>query len=181
MKLLYLAAIDSIEDDILESSELCLWHTFGIGIKRHSPLGMPGHAYDSKRLQYSSIEILKMMHAEVPKDAMRFLALTDRDLFIPVLSFVYGHAQFEGKVGVVSTARLRQEFYGFSADRELLIARVLKEVVHETGHLFGLTHCTDVGCPMSLSTNIRSLDRKGVTLCGNCTLLLKENMTEKFK
>jgi len=58
---------------------------------------------------------------------------------------------------------------------------MLKEVTHETGHLFGLTHCNDTSCPMTLSTNIRALDKKGVSLCESCKLLLKENMVEKFQ
>jgi archaemetzincin len=179
VKVFYLASIGSIEPEILEASEICLWHTFGFEVGRTDMYEIPPEAFDGKRMQYSSIEILKMLNRRSPKDATRVLGITQKDLFIPVLSFVYGHAQFEGKVGVVSTARLRQEFYGFPPDQSLLTARVLKEIVHETGHLFGLTHCNDVGCPMSLSTNIRALDRKGVTLCGSCSILLKENMTEK--
>jgi archaemetzincin len=180
VKVFYLASIGSVETDILEASEVCLWHTFGFEVKHAGDFEIPAEAFDGKRMQYSSIEMLRMLNRHVPKDAARLMGITGKDLFIPVLSFVYGHAQFEGKVGVVSTARLRQEYYGFQPDPSLLTARVLKEIVHETGHLFGLTHCTDVGCPMSLSTNIRALDRKGVALCRSCSILLKENMTEKF-
>ncbi len=179
--MIYLVPMGNIESDIVQSASLCLWHTFGFEVKRFSPLEIPTHSYDEKRRQYSSIEILRMLHKTMPKEAFRVLALIDKDLFIPVLSFVYGHAQFEGKVGIVSIARLRQEFYGFPEDKELVTNRMLKEVTHETGHLFGLTHCNDTSCPMTLSTNIRALDKKGVSLCESCKLLLKENMVEKFQ
>jgi len=179
VKIIYLVPMGEIDPDILQSAALCLWHTFGIEVKHADPMQVEADAYDSKRMQYGSINILRVLHKWTPKDAYRVLALTDKDLFIPVLSFVYGHAQFEGKVGIVSIARLRQEYYGFPADKELLTNRTLKEVVHETGHMFGLTHCNDTSCPMALSTNIRMLDKKGVSLCESCTLLLKENMVEK--
>ena len=42
----------------------------------------------------------------------RLLGVTERDLFVPVLSFVYGQAQLGGRVAVVSLARLRPEFHG---------------------------------------------------------------------
>ncbi len=181
MKAIYLIPMETITADVVQSVALCLWHTFGIEVKQAESMEIPADAFDSKRKQYSSIEILRMLHKATPKEALRVMALIDKDLFIPVLSFVYGHAQFEGKVGIVSLARLRQEFYGFPENRELLTMRALKEVIHETGHLFGLTHFNDTACPMTLSTNIRSLDKKGVALCKSCTLLLKENMLEKYQ
>ena len=180
MKLIYVIPMGDVDTDIVESAAVSLWHTFGLEVRQTEPMEMPPDAFEKKRMQYSSIEILRALNKSAPKDAFRVLAITDKDLFIPVLSFVYGHAQFEGKTGIVSTARLRQEFYGFPEDRSTLMTRVVKEVVHETGHLFGLTHCNDTACPMTLSTNIRMLDRKGVSLCESCTLLLKENMLEKF-
>lgn len=181
MKKIYLVPMGNIDTDIVQSASLSLWHTFGLEVIQISQLEIPPYSYDEKRKQYSSIEILRMLHKTMPKEAFRVLALIDKDLFIPVLSFVYGHAQFEGKVGIVSIARLRQEFYGFRGDKKLLTIRMLKEITHETGHLFGLTHCNDTTCPMTLSTNIRALDKKGVSLCESCKLLLKENMVEKFQ
>ncbi len=69
------------------------------------------------------------------------LALTGRDLFVPVLTFVFGQAQLGGRVAVVSLARLRQEFYGMAPNGEILMERAVKEALHETGHTFGLVHC----------------------------------------
>ena len=97
---------------------------------------LPGveFAYDPGRGQYRSIEVLEMLAGSCPADAYKLLGVTERDLFIPVLTFVYGQAQLDGRVAVVSMARLRQEFYGLPENREVFLERVLKEAMHETGH-----------------------------------------------
>jgi archaemetzincin len=125
-------------------------------------------AYDAARGQYASIAALERLARGCPKDAAKLLAVTSRDLFIPVLTFVFGQAQLNGRVGVVSLARLRQEFYGLPPDREVYLERVRKEALHETGHLFGLVHCTDPACAMSLSTGVRQIDRKEAAFCRPC-------------
>ena len=69
----------------------------------------------------------------------RVLAVTDVDLFIPVLTFVYGEAQLGGRAAVVSTARLSVE--PRAPTTPAVARRLVKETVHELGHTFGLLHC----------------------------------------
>jgi archaemetzincin len=125
-------------------------------------------AYDADRKQYGSIPVLEMLSRSCPADALKLLAVTERDLFIPVLTFVFGHAQLGGRVGVVSMARLRQEFYGFQPNGEVFLERAYKEALHETGHMFGLVHCADRNCAMSLATNVRQIDLKQAAFCAPC-------------
>jgi archaemetzincin len=91
-----------------------------------------------------------------------------------MLSFVFGHAQLGGRVAVVSLARLRQEFYGLPPDPGLLRERAAKEALHEVGHAFGLVHCVDSECAMSLSTGIEQVDAKQAAYCDTCRALLRE-------
>jgi archaemetzincin len=135
-------------------------------------------AWDERRGQFGSIPVMEMLLRECPDDAMKLLAVTARDLFIPVLTFVYGQAQLGGRVGVVSLARLRQEFYGLPDDREALLQRAVKEALHETGHMFGLVHCPDGTCAMSLATNIRQIDSKHAAFCGGCAARLARRPRE---
>jgi len=125
-------------------------------------------AYDATRGQYASVAVLERLARTCPEDAAKLLAVTSRDLFIPVLTFVFGQAQLNGRVGVVSLARLRQEFYGLPPDGGVFLARARKEALHETGHLFGLVHCNDTGCAMSLSTGVRQIDGKEAGFCRAC-------------
>ena len=46
------------------------------------------------------------MESRLPPDAAKALALTDADLFIPILTFVFGEARLGGRAAVVSSARL---------------------------------------------------------------------------
>ena len=124
---------------------------------------------DAARGQLHSTKIIKHMLEAPPQDALKVVGVIDRDLCIPILTFVFGEAQLGGMASIVSLARLRQEFYGLPADPVLLKQRFQKEFLHELGHSIGLTHCPDPQCVMSLSTSIVGVDKKGHTYCESCT------------
>lgn len=176
MSYIHVTYTREVEEDVLTALEMWLWHTFGFEIRRMAPLAEPVYAFEAKRQQYSSSMILQELLEQCPEDAVKLLAVTERDLFIPMLSFVFGLAQLNGKVAVISLARLRQGFYGFAENRPLLLARTMKEAVHELGHTFGLVHCRDKSCAMSLSTSIRQVDAKTDRFCDECNLVLQENI-----
>ena len=90
------------------------------------------------------------------------------DLYIPILTFVFGEAQMGGPCAVVSAHRLRQEFYGLPPDPELFRQRVIKEAVHELGHTLNLTHCEDYRCAMAPSHAVEWIDLKESALCTPC-------------
>ena len=96
------------------------------------------------------------------KKSIRILGLTDADLFIPILTFVFGEAQLKGRAAVVSTARLG----GPPAAR--LPLRLETEAVHELGHTFGLLHSSDDGCVMHASTYVEEIDLKSDSFCLSC-------------
>ena len=100
------------------------------------------------------------------------------DLFIPVLTFVFGQAQLDGPGALVSTHRLRNEYYGLPRDRERLVERTIKEVVHEVGHSFGLVHCQDYNCVMHASTYVEDVDLKSSRFCPSCQSQLQEDTVQ---
>jgi archaemetzincin len=123
-------------------------------------------ALDSRRDQYHSTAILQAMQPLA--NGSRILAVTSLDLFVPVLTFVFGEAQLEGNCAVVSIHRLREEVYGLPPNPRLLAERLAKEAVHELGHTFGLRHCNDWSCAMASSHSVEWLDVKGADLCAAC-------------
>ncbi len=134
----------------------------------------PAGAFDPARGQYSSTKILRWVLRDVPVDARKVVAITDGDLFIPVLTFVFGEAQLGGQGAVVSTARLRLDLSGLPSPAPLFRARLSKECLHELGHTFGLTHCGFSRCVMSRSNTVPDVDAKDWTLCQDCRKLLVE-------
>lgn len=128
----------------------------------------PAFAFHAERGQYHSTRILGRMSAHVPNGCWRLLGVTSLDLYMPILTFVFGEAQLAGQCSVVSWHRLTQEFYGMPADSELLCERLLKESVHELGHTVGLTHCQDYACVMAASHSVEWIDIKGRSFCRDC-------------
>jgi len=146
---------------------------FNVPVKQQTVHMAVEKLYDTKRGQYHSTSILKELLYGFPSDATKTIGIFPFDLFIPILTFVFGEAQLDGKVAVVSTARLEQEFYGMPLNEMLFKRRLIKEVKHELGHTYGLVHCARNSCVMSLATNIGDVDRKGLLFCDNCRDALK--------
>jgi archaemetzincin len=135
----------------------------------------PGETYDVRRRQHSSTGILRWLASRRPAGATKLLGVTDVDLFIPVLTFVYGEAQLRGHCAVVSAARLGD---AMPVGASLRVARLAKECVHELGHTFGLVHCDAPRCVMSRSINLAAVDGKSATLCRDCRLLYLERVSQ---
>jgi archaemetzincin len=173
-----LLSFGEVEETVLESVESIVREELALPARRLPQLPSPLFAYDSRRLQFDSTRILQETLRQGGGKALRVLALTEADLFIPMLTFVFGQAQLGGPAAVVSTARLRQEFYGLPPDPGLLCRRAAKEALHELGHSFGLVHCLDPSCVLSLSSNIGQVDAKQDSFCPGCRDLLEERLRE---
>ena len=108
--------------------------------------------------------------------AKAILGVTDLDLYEEGLNFIFGLANRSLGSAVISTRRLRNEFYGLPPDRDLLLERAVKEAMHELGHVFGLDHCPDRRCVMHFSNSIHDTDIKGPLYCPRCEGKLEENL-----
>jgi archaemetzincin len=176
---LYLVAIGNLPEPALDWVENAIAEWFPFPIRRLCPLQVPGGAYDTKRKQYQSLELMKILAQRAPRDASGVLGVTNVDLAIPMLSFLFGQAQFDGPIAVVSLCRLHQEFYGLPPDESLLRERTAKEVLHELGHTFGLVHCSEPTCAMSLATHVELVDAKAERYCTHCGMHLVQRFAAK--
>jgi|Deesub1362A_J573_1020465.scaffolds.fasta_scaffold00242_52 archaemetzincin len=126
------------------------------------PLPHNEFCYDRFRRKYISTCLLKSFDVD---DVTLFV--TEHDLFADMMNFVFGEAELNGKRAIISLYRLKPEFYG-SKDDDLFFQRVLKEAVHELGHVLGLVHCKNPKCVMHFSNSILDTDFKEWRYCDDC-------------
>ncbi len=153
--------------DRLEQLAATLARTFRTPCRIRPEILDIAFSFDERRSQYYSTAILQRLEKAADPDA-RILGVAASDLFVPVLTFVFGEAQLDGNCAVVSSARLAEEFYGLPASEKLLRERLVKEAAHELGHTFGLRHCADWRCVMASSHAVERLDVKGAEFCKSC-------------
>ena len=153
---------------LLPELERAVERTFGLRVERHPPGFDPEVAFEPARGQYNSRLLLAQLLRDLRPHCARILGVTGSDLFIPVLTFVFGEAQLGGPAAVVSTRRLAPELYGLAADPRLVAERLVKEAVHELGHTYGLLHCHRPRCVMASSTYVERIDLKSALPCDTC-------------
>jgi archaemetzincin len=129
---------------------------------------LPFFAYHDDRGQYCSIDILRWLQASRPASDAKLVAVINYDIFNPLFTFVFGEAQFGGRLALFSTFRLRNERYGLPPNNELLHTRAVKEAIHEVGHTLGHRHCRDPECVMRFSESVGHIDLKRARLCRPC-------------
>ncbi|MEW6673632.1 MAG: archaemetzincin family Zn-dependent metalloprotease [Thermodesulfobacteriota bacterium] len=153
---------------------------FGCGVKRMPLLTDVDFALDPNRDQYHSTLILDKLAEAAPEGAAKVLAITAVDLFIPILTHVYGEAQLGGKTCIVSTFRLKEGLSPLSA-QDTYQVRLVKEAIHELGHTFNLRHCQDPACIMHYCRSVRDVDRKSDQMCRYCKVLFDDEMKRLAK
>ena len=164
---IYVAPIGEPPAEIVQAVVLRIAAAFAHVETVHPIVDLDG-AFHPARRQYDSTRLLEAL-ARVPARAdWRVIGVTDRDLFIPILTFVFGEAQLGGAAAVASLYRLRNEFYGLPPDPGAVVDRLVKECLHELGHTFGLIHCEDYTCVMHASTSVEDIDLKGTEYCARC-------------
>jgi archaemetzincin len=168
MKKLQLLPVGNVDARLLESLRQALYGKFRVPAEVLAPALDPAFALHAERQQFHSSEILAAMQRRINGDTWRLLGVTERDLYIPILTFVFGEAQLGGASAVVSFHRLTQEFYGLPQDADLLANRLLIESVHELGHTLRLTHCDDFRCAMAPSHAVEWIDIKDSGFCQDC-------------
>ncbi len=123
--------------------------------------------FNPVRSQYNANDIIKKL-VPLTEENDKIVGVTDLDLFIPVLSYIFGQAYLGGSVALVSGHRLVNARYGLANDPKLFSERLLKCIIHELGHAFGLKHCLLPGCVMVSTTYVEEMDQKSDIFCRKC-------------
>jgi archaemetzincin len=172
MNAIHILPLGGASMDLIETIRPPLASAFGAAVEtRKADLDLE-QFYDGVRTQYNSTRILlrvkELCRAAGTESGAKTLAVVPYDLFIPILTYIFGEAEVGGNAAVVSYYRLAPERYGLPPDRALLEKRFLKEAVHELGHAHALIHCPSQECVMHSSSYVEEIDLKGVRFCPEC-------------
>jgi predicted Zn-dependent protease len=139
------------------------------------------------RVQFSHFDLQEYLHfLDVfdPNDPGSIkLGIIDEDLYSDShgsLNFIFGEARVGGDSCVISTCRLDPRFYNIPYNERLFHDRVMKEAMHEIGHVLGLAHCDEVRCIMHFSNSIEDTDIKHLQPCDACTGRLQKNVKKRI-
>ncbi|HCV43106.1 MAG TPA: peptidase M54 [Bacteroidetes bacterium] len=178
MKAIELQPLGDAEPDVLESICPALQDAFKVPAKVRSGSIPLSSFYDVQRGQYNSTAILHQLSPflSMPRTGailrsnsdIHIVGVTQRDLFMPILTYVFGEAALGGDAAVVSYHRFRNELYGLPPNKDLMIERLRKVTIHELGHTLGLVHCTLQYCVMHAASYVEELDLKGHEFCPFC-------------
>ena len=138
------------------------------------PLEHPEYAFDKGRLQYNAGTILKVFESMPFHDYEKVVGVIDVDLFVPILTHVFGEARQGGRHALVSLFRLKRNADGSTPSKPVFLERTAKVALHELGHLFNLTHCMDQRCLMHFSGGLQDLDKAPLYFCRYCSIYLRD-------
>lgn len=107
-------------------------------------------------------------------DTLKIIGITGLDLYIPILTYVFGEAQLGGKCALVSSYRLLPPDSA-SISSKIIQDRVVKTAIHELGHTFNLVHCKN-DCVMHISYNLKDIEAAPASFCYYCDILLQDEV-----
>jgi len=134
-----------------------------------------GMAFDEGRQHAASDVIKSLLPFRVAFE--RVLGITNTDLSHPGVNHVFGLADPESGVSVISLFR----FCTKGAVPEKIAGRAVKTAIHELGHTYGLSHCTDHRCVMFFSFNLSDTDYKGSEFCRQCSEKIYSRLRNQFQ
>ena len=126
------------------------------------------NAYNAERNQYLASKLLECLATNGKGHDEKIIGIVEVDLYCSQLSYVFGEADFNSSTAIMSLCRLRQEYYGLPANKDIFITRACKETIHELGHTFGLQHCSNLTCVMHFSSSLADTDWKEIYFCDKC-------------
>ncbi|MDX8550956.1 archaemetzincin [Methanospirillum sp. J.3.6.1-F.2.7.3] len=128
------------------------------------------NGFDRTRNQFDASEILTCLDIFSRRNGEKNLILLviGDDIYRQNTRYVFGLSRPATGTAVISSARLKNEYWGLPSDEMMLVDRLSREGAHELGHLLHLDHCDNPSCIMANPLTLDDLDNKKSMLCHLC-------------
>jgi archaemetzincin len=173
-KIISVQPLGHVRRDVLEVIASNLQAFFQIPAQVLLGQPIPEGAYNAQRDQYNCYPILSFLGTLRPHDAIKIMGVTEVDLFIPILTYVFGEAEMGGNATVISTYRPAGSKDPEPVTSKCLFERAAKIAVHEMAHTFRLAHCKEDECIMRSFPVLSDIDDKPIHFCRYCMMFLKD-------
>jgi len=167
---------EDIGSDVLEiiAANIQAQLSLPVNILPAGPL--PEQAYHPARRQFNALAVLEHLRQTPVPDQTKVLGVMKADLFIPILTYVFGEAQLGNRCALVSLYRLQHMRDGSPAPLPLFFQRAAKLGVHELLHTFNIIHCDQEDCIMRFIQDLDAVDAQDLVLCRYCSAFLAEHL-----
>lgn len=115
--------------------------------------------------QFEAQSMCRALRKYKPNNCIGIIGITENELYFDDSTFVLGQSFFPMASSVICLGKQGEIV---PANRAMLTERLIKCVIHETGHLFGLHHCTMFSCLMNESKSIAEAANQPFDFCPIC-------------
>jgi len=169
-----LVRIGDVSEDLITKVVEVIEEAFNLKVELRNSLEPPVRAYNSLRGQYVADEVLLYVASKRQSPNAILLVIANIDAYVEGLNFVFGVALPFLNAAAVFIPRLTY----FARSHSHVYERIRKEVLHELGHVFGLSHCKTPGCVMNFSNSVFDVDMKEAAFCILCAKRLRSKGVE---
>lgn len=133
----------------------------GFNFSKINELMLPKMAYNSYKGKFLSTALLNFLEKTKNNTTEIVLGICSCEIYFAGTTSILGEASPKRGVAIISTARINN------------FDTLKKEILHELSHLFGVEHCQNPSCPVSITYEINDIADKNETLCIDCQKNIK--------
>jgi archaemetzincin len=173
-KIIAVQPLGRVREDVLRIIAANLEAFFQIQTRVFPDRSIPPEAHDPRRGQYNCYPLLAFLERSKAAHAVKVMGVIEADLFIPILTHVFGEAQMGGAATVISTYRPSRGKDCQAVSLDLFLERMAKIAIHEMAHTFRLVHCREDGCLMASFPVLGRIDETPARFCRYCSTFLRD-------
>ncbi|MFX0038181.1 MAG: hypothetical protein ACFFCY_15255 [Promethearchaeota archaeon] len=119
-----------------------------------------------------------LINKRIEENLGMIIAITELPLYSSSddnIIFLFGETHLKHRCCIISSLKLKEQFYNRIPNLKIFENRVIKEVIHEIGHIIlGPDHCMKNSCVMRFSNTVKEIDEKSFDFCSGCKRKLLE-------